>query len=539
MSIKIPVLHYSYEIFSDEDKLHEIIVSLINKENFEDLIALCQEVVKRDIESKLIQKVIDTLFHHGKYSVIAGILEAYFNVDLKNNYIFDVVNLLISNKEYKTIIKLCDSSLNINPNNHFIQEILYLLIDLDLYNLFLEICTLLLSHNTDIIIILDIVDNLINIREYTTVVKICKIILNYQPFLILRIIRLLSDNGKHKEALLISLDIKKRLPESPEVWNTIGEVFLNKGLYQKALNAFKYSLEFIDPENTWLKCIIWSNIGWCNNKLGQHDNAISACRKSLELNHKYSDSYNNIGYAYYKKGDIDKGIELIEKSIELDQNNNHAWYNLSQIYFKLNDFHEAYNNCYQCLCINNQLEKGINFYRKLYNFPVFRALGLLLSEITSLGYRDIISKQDYKMLKINISRRPKDFISYSLHFQKLIRTLKEEDNGNIIAIYAWLPQCPYCKSVFKVRGYSYDYQNKIRTIIYSCSNGHGKERHTSLKNKNPFIIKTIVLVKSLSPIPIEYMENFKFKKEGISITFRTFDQLNMDLHKATLLYGKE
>ena len=112
-------------------------------------------------------------------------------------------------------------------------------------------------------------------------------------------------------------------------------------------------------------------------------------------------------------------------------------------------------------------------------------------------------------------------------------------NNNIISIYGWLPQCPYCKSVFRVVGYNYDNQNKIRTIIYRCTYGHVKERYTSLNNKNPFFIKTIVLVKSLSPFPKEFRENFKLKKENISFTFRTVEMLDINLHKATLLYGRK
>ena len=62
---------------SNEEELHNVIVSLLNSENYGNLVNLCQEVISKDIENEIIQKVIFTLINHEQYQVVENILKKF------------------------------------------------------------------------------------------------------------------------------------------------------------------------------------------------------------------------------------------------------------------------------------------------------------------------------------------------------------------------------------------------------------------------------------------------------------------------------
>ncbi len=383
---------------------------------------------------------------------------------------------------------------------------------------------------------LNTIDSLIINKEYGLLKKICYIILECEPYLIPRIILLLSDNGRSKEALQLSHAIKKRLPKSPEIWNTIGYIFVNIGLHQKALKAFSYALKFVNSKNFNLSSKIWKNIAWTFNELENYDKAIKTCKKALRINPDNGHSYNQLGFAYCMKGITRKGIKLIKKSIALNRNNCHAWYNLSHVYFQLYNFNNAYTACYQCLSINNQFQKAVMLYNEIVNSPVLYAISILLHRISTLGYRVIIHDEDYRLLKDSFSFRSENLIPYSKNFKNLLTKLRMKTNKNIIAIYGLLPKCSDCKNPLRIQGHSFDYEYNVWTTSFICKEGHREEKYTTINNKNAFHLEVIIVVKSLVDFP---GKEIYLKKENLSIIFRTPEMVDKLLHNYSLLYGEE
>ncbi len=89
---------------SNEEELHNVIVSLLNSENYDNLVNLCQEVISKDIENEIIQKVIFTLINHEQYQVVGNILKKFIEIDLRYNFIYQVVHSLIINKAFQSVM---------------------------------------------------------------------------------------------------------------------------------------------------------------------------------------------------------------------------------------------------------------------------------------------------------------------------------------------------------------------------------------------------------------------------------------------------
>lgn len=536
MSVEQSSFQFVSVNLSNEEELHNVIVSLLNSENYDNLANLCQEVISEDIENEIIQKVIFTLINHEQYQIVGNILKKFIEIDLTHNFIFHVVHSLIINKAFQSVIDIFRESLKLNPNNYLIKKIKALLINRKFFEPLVEITKLLIEFNSEIENVLNTLDSLIINKEYELLKKICYIILECEPYLILRIILLLSDNGRSKEALQLSLTIKKRLPRSPEVWNVVGYIFVNMGLHQKALKAFSYALKYVNSINSDFSSIIWKNIAWTFNELKDYEKAIKTCKKALRIIPDNGHSYNQLGFAYCMKGVTRKGIKLIKKSIALNRNNCHAWYNLSQLYFQLYNFDNAYNSCYQCLSINNQFQKAVMLYNEIVNSPILKAISILLPRISTLGYRAIIHDKDYRLLKDSISFRSENLIPYSKNFKILLTKLQMKKIKNIIAISGLLPECSDCKKPLRMQGHSFDHEYNVWTTSFICKEGHREEKCTTINNKNAVHLKVIIIVKSLVDFP---EKEIYLKKESLSIIFRTPEMVDKELHNYSLLYGKE
>ena len=78
---------------------------------------------------------------------------------------------------------------------------------------------------------------------------------------------------------------KEKLPEDPNVMDTLGWVYFKKGLYDNAISEFTDSLEKM-PDNA----IVNFHLGMAFYKKGDRDKAKSQLEKALSLNQNFDGS---------------------------------------------------------------------------------------------------------------------------------------------------------------------------------------------------------------------------------------------------------
>lgn len=73
--------------------------------------------------------------------------------------------------------------------------------------------------------------------------------------------------------------------------------------------------EDLSPEN---RAIAYNNRGYLQARIGNLDQAIDDCNKSIELNPKNATAYDSRGYALVKAGKLDRAIADFSAAIDLD-----------------------------------------------------------------------------------------------------------------------------------------------------------------------------------------------------------------------------
>jgi tetratricopeptide (TPR) repeat protein len=126
-------------------------------------------------------------------------------------------------------------------------------------------------------------------------------------------------------------------------YSILGDIYLyyaesiDKNMAEKALDCFKISL-MGDPNNPDL----YFKIGWiyCAYKTSFED-AISAFKKSIEIDPHYTEAYLQLANAYYNQKKNKEAVNIVKKAIELDTNNPYPYYFLGALYKKTGDFEQA------------------------------------------------------------------------------------------------------------------------------------------------------------------------------------------------------
>jgi len=103
------------------------------------------------------------------------------------------------------------------------------------------------------------------------------------------------------------------LAETADAANNQGLVYNNKGEHDKAIVAFTKAIE-LDPNHA----LAYSNRGWAYIQLGQYEQALADCTKAIELNPNLALAYNNRAWAYMELGQYEQALADYTKAVELD-----------------------------------------------------------------------------------------------------------------------------------------------------------------------------------------------------------------------------
>jgi len=132
----------------------------------------------------------------------------------------------------------------------------------------------------------------------------------------------------HKEGRLAEaekgyLEVLRRKPDSGQVLNALGTVFLDQSRPDKAKKVFEKAFDLRPP---YLPACY--NLARLKQRENDHKGAISIYRTMLEKQPGIGEAWNNLGVAYREIGDPDEAISCFRRAVAFAPDMAEAWNNL-------------------------------------------------------------------------------------------------------------------------------------------------------------------------------------------------------------------
>lgn len=104
----------------------------------------------------------------------------------------------------------------------------------------------------------------------------------------------------------------KQDPTDPRGFAGLGNVYLDQGRFQEAVDAYRQSV-LLKPGYQ----LVYMPLGYSLNRLKKHSEAIDVYNQLLKLDPNDPEIYNNLGYAYNHSDRYQESIEACQKAITL------------------------------------------------------------------------------------------------------------------------------------------------------------------------------------------------------------------------------
>ena len=140
------------------------------------------------------------------------------------------------------------------------------------------------------------------------IVTLIVLILTFYSFLTVR------RNRDWRDGLTLYQNTLKYSPGSGRVHNNLGNIYLRKGDYDRALQEYKSAVE-LKPD----LAEGYFNLGEVYSRRKEYDRAVEQYKTAIELNPDLIGAYYGLGIAYRGKGELDKAIKEWEKTLEIMQ----------------------------------------------------------------------------------------------------------------------------------------------------------------------------------------------------------------------------
>ncbi|MCK4562590.1 MAG: tetratricopeptide repeat protein, partial [Flavobacteriaceae bacterium] len=190
---------------------------------------------------------------------------------------------------------------------------------------------------------------------------------------------------QHNEAVDYLIKYIDKEPYSEIAWHQLGRQYYIIGDYQKALEAFEYSIliddNFIGAHLEKAKVL---------EELERYEEAIVFYNKTMELDTPTSFAYLRIGKCFEELNDSQKAIDFYNKTVNEDPLLDKGWLALTEIYIKNKDFHKALFYIKKALSID---EENNLYWHKFAEIN----LNLNLFEEASSAYYKCIGLQDDRL----------------------------------------------------------------------------------------------------------------------------------------------
>ena len=121
-----------------------------------------------------------------------------------------------------------------------------------------------------------------------------------------------------------------------------------KGKVEEAASLYRKSIELFPTAEAH------TFLGWAYSTQGRHDDAISECKKAIEVDPEFGNPYNDIGSYLIDKGQLDAAIPWLEKAVQAKRYESYCFphYNLGRIWEKKGEWWKAYEAYHHSLSAN-------------------------------------------------------------------------------------------------------------------------------------------------------------------------------------------
>jgi predicted O-linked N-acetylglucosamine transferase (SPINDLY family) len=169
-------------------------------------------------------------------------------------------------------------------------------------------------------------------------------------------------NGKFDNAEIICKELLEKNPESFELINLIGAIYLQQEKYDEAIIQFKKAIKI----NT-LHPSLYNNLGVAFKKNDDFKGSIKYFEKAIELNPNYSEAYNNLGTAYMNLMDYKKSYQNYNKALELKTDYAEVYFNLGILHSGVNNFKEAITSCEKAISLKKNYIEAIQLRAAMFS----------------------------------------------------------------------------------------------------------------------------------------------------------------------------
>ncbi len=119
-----------------------------------------------------------------------------------------------------------------------------------------------------------------------------------------------------KDSISLWNNVLKNYQDIPTAYNNLGEAYLRKGDYEKAISNYNQALK-INP-NYRKANYFFVNRGTAYHMKGDYEKAIADYQQALRINPKDADAYHNRGTVYLKQGKFEVAIADFNKALEIN-----------------------------------------------------------------------------------------------------------------------------------------------------------------------------------------------------------------------------
>lgn len=180
---------------------------------------------------------------------------------------------------------------------------------------------------------------------------------NYLVNLKLAIQYLIENHPEKAMEILESLDADI---DDPDYYLTLGSCYTSLNEYDKAINAYKKTLEYLDPEDEDDMAHVasaFAELILCYQSLKRMDEGIAYFNERIENNPHESESWSALADIYRRQDRLEEAIDHYEYALAIDPT--HLWANiqLANCYYDLNRFQEAIDSLNEAVA--NQVDTSI------------------------------------------------------------------------------------------------------------------------------------------------------------------------------------
>lgn len=132
-----------------------------------------------------------------------------------------------------------------------------------------------------------------------------------------------------------------------EVYNTHGIAYSENSEHDRAMEAFDKAIE-LQPDYISAHY----NRGLAYMRIGEVDKALADYSGAIQFKPNYAEAYNNRGIAYHKKGEVIYAIQDYSTAIGLNPKLAEPYANRGNLYLSRLDIHRAVSDCTKALRLN-------------------------------------------------------------------------------------------------------------------------------------------------------------------------------------------